>query len=61
MNSVLKIGDIVQYGTDWYKVVGFDEKTKQWILEPEDTADPVQALADRIWVDPKDLASSTRR
>jgi hypothetical protein len=49
-----KIGDRVQYGTDWYIVAGIT--ATQYCLEPEDDAgDPVAGLANRIFVDKKDL------
>ncbi len=49
-----KINDLVAYGTEHCTVVGIDETARRYCLEPE-TDDVVQQLADRFWVDAKDI------
>lgn len=53
-NMKRKIGDLVAYGAEHYKVAGLNEDTQQYCLEPQD-ADVIQQIADQIWVDAKDI------
>jgi hypothetical protein len=46
--------EVVPYGTEHYVVVGVDEATQKYFLEPQ-TGDPVDDLANRFWVDAKDI------
>jgi hypothetical protein len=50
-----KIGESVPYGTEHYMVVGIDEAARRYYLEPETDDDVVKQLADRFWVDAKDI------